>query len=577
MKIQLRQSGVAIIPCLRGRVLLAAFAGLLVFALLVPGPHKPASFSLTDPVSWFSASEPIPADHNDRPVSDSTDSPAAESRLQTTWAARTRSTERASSPPTPKEITPDASEAEHQTDSADPISNGDDDEAEQPDPSLSITGSVLDDAGTPLPGIRVRAEPGNIGEAITNDLGMFAFEDVERGEYLLSVADSDAYHGARTTVRAGAQSAELHLQRKGEIIVIGQVTDAEGQVIENVLVRQLGSQQRRPTDADGIYEIEVELNQPGSQSVLEFTHHQHRDTRERVSIDPAEPFAPVMLDVVMQAEREKVIVFGRIENPLHEPVVGAEVSLSAAEPRAHHRTTSDQAGEYHFNEVEIGDRYRISVVPPDQAYKRHASELINVGPEDTAYDVTLEPSSPAELSGTVVDPSGHPIPAFTVWLRNTEAPNYPALELGTDGQGRFPPVEVPAGTIRLETRSAPLLNATGIELSPGETRDVEIPLDWGRDWLLGQVLDTRGEPVNRATVVLQWNRQYPHLRSASRRETRTDGGGYFNFANLAAPDYQITVRAPGFETKRMQVPFRPGKEITIELEGGPELASGGGP
>jgi hypothetical protein len=92
-------------------------------------------------------------------------------------------------------------------------------------------------------------------------------------------------------------------------------------------------------------------------------------------------------------------------------------------------------------------------------------------------------------------------------------------------------------------------------------------LDWGQNWLLGQVVDDQGNPVSRAQVVLRWSRNYLDVSSESRREVMTDQGGFFALSNLDAQDYILTVQATGYLSSRVQ--YRRGQseeEVRVTLQ-----------
>ena len=542
----------------------ALLAGALLLLLLLPGPHKPDSFSLTQPSSWWSILQPllateIPERSTQEPLSQvqQRSDPAAQSLSRSTLDQR-RSEPAAEAPDPASFQDPSFSEASR------PDGPGAPDSDHEDEAHLSIAGSVLDDAGAPLPGIAVHNQDDG-STVLTNELGMFLIERLGAGEYLLSVTESATHHGTQRTVRAGAQAADLHLQRKGSIEIFGRVTDFNGNPVPNAGVRVLGGRQQGSTDSSGGYEIHAELTRAGTQPVLDFSHPEYRDVRKRVATDPAEIFAPVQVDVVMDSEHDKAGVYGWVSGPQGEAVAGTEVRLLSQQPASFHLTVSNEAGEFGFDQVEIGSAYRIRANPPDQGYKRYLSEVFPVGPDGAVHDINLEASDEAEFSGSVVDLDGKPVQDFVLWLDNRAVPGHHSIAVRTDHRGHFEPVLVPAGTIQLGTRSSPSLSATGIEVPPGEATHMQIPMDWGKNWLLGRVVDSRGEPVARATVVAQWQHQFPEVRSASRRQTLSDLGGYFNFANLAAPVYQLTIKAEGFQRHQAQVGPHGTEEVIVEL------------
>jgi hypothetical protein len=124
-----------------------------------------------------------------------------------------------------------------------------------------------------------------------------------------------------------------------------------------------------------------------------------------------------------------------------------------------------------------------------------------------------------------------------------------------------------AGEVALETRSRPRLWASNIVLEPGEQKDVDIPLDWGTDWLLGRVVDAQGNPVAGASIIVSWKEQLRDVVSESRRDLRSDLEGYFAASNLGAEYYNLTVQAPGYQTFRGNHQLSGGaEELVVQLQ-----------
>ena len=432
---------------------------------------------------------------------------------------------------------------------------------EQPD--LSISGAVLDDTGNLLPGISVVARPekGQTGTRIgaralrqqTNQLGSFTFDNLVEGEYELVVAENAQYHPANLRVRAGVANAELVLQRISSVRVHGIITDDVGNLLEGVRVRTLGSRLKALSDVYGEYEIQTGPSKAGQPPVLDFSLEGYRDARERVESALGSEATEVQLDVQLEWEPDtsKVAVYGLVFGPAGEPVGGAVVWLSSPKPDFYEKKGSRATGEYRFRDVKVGDAYTIGVERQDE-YAAFKSELLSIGPGDLNFDIRLEAAGFSELSGTLTDLNGAPLGNFMLWARNTDVGRQKPMPVHTDGAGQFRLEQIPSGAIKLESRSQPWLEATGIVLKPGESRRVEVPLDWGRGWLLGQVVNDLGEPVSRAKVILQWTQAFMDVRSKSRREVMSDREGYFALSNLDADEYTVMVQATGYLSSRVQ-------------------------
>ncbi|MFU8877753.1 MAG: carboxypeptidase regulatory-like domain-containing protein [Wenzhouxiangellaceae bacterium] len=460
-----------------------------------------------------------------------------------------------------------------------------DDEVEER-PELAISGAVLDDQGSLLPGVTVEARPvgppgqsrrqygppGGALNQVTDNLGSFVFEPLADGEYQLSVDDTDDFHGTRMRVRAGIVNAELRVQTRRSIRVHGAITDGLGDALESVRVRALGEHQGSSSDAEGHYEITVEPTRTDQPPVLEFQLSGYRSQRQRVDIAHVSDSDQLVLDVAMESVAERGTVLGQVFGPRGEPVADAEVWLSSSDPRGYLSTRTNGGGEFRFERVETGDAWRLGVNPGSD-YQKYVSRSFAISPHNTSHDVQLEASGTGTLIGRLIDPEGRVLGRFTMWLRSEDAGGGRPMSVASDARGNFEVEEVPAGRLRLETLSQPRLQAGGIELGPGETRQVEVPLDWGESWLFGQVVDAAGKPVAGARVTLQWQQQHYGLTSSSHRQAGTDLEGHFNFSNLGARDYSVTVQAPGYQTVRRSL--SPGMdEARIVIE--PLSMAGGG-
>lgn len=484
---------------------------------------------------------------------------------------------------TPGDTKPSSLESTEITDSNDELDRSRTDESEAEEPlaeeqtALAISGAVLDDSGEPLPDILVMAQPtlhsgtnqssSGTAEQVTDRLGAFIFDKLAQGEYELRVAENEIYYPASLRVRAGVSNAEIVLQRIRSVRVYGIITDDVGNPIQGVKVRALGKRLKVYSDVSGAYEIQTGPSKPGQAPVLDFSMKDYQDSRHRVEGALNSKVEEVQLNVELEWESRasRVTVSGQVTGPTGDPVGGARLWLSASGFQSYDTTRSNALGEYQFKSVKKGDTYTLGV-EPDKEYAAFKSGFLSIGPGDLVYDVKLDATEYSNLSGIVTDLDGTPLRGFSLWARSMDMGRHPLIPVYTDGTGQFQLEQIPSGAIKLESRSQPWLEATGIVLKPGESRYVEVPLDWGQNWLLGQVVDDQGAPVARAQLVLRWSRTYMDVNSESRREIMTDLEGYFAVSNLDAEDYTVIVQAAGFESSRVQYRRDQGdREIRITL------------
>jgi hypothetical protein len=302
--------------------------------------------------------------------------------------------------------------------------------------------------------------------------------------------------------------------------------------------------------------------------VLKFTREGYQETQRRVKAALDSDRAEVQLDVQMELDsnRPKVEVAGQVLGPIGEAVVGARVGLRSSKSKRGYSARTDESGEFNFSTVETGEGFRLNVSPSED-YGAYQTEVFSLGPQDEFFEIELDAASFASLSGTVTDLYGKPLSGFQLWLRGVGTSAQPRLPVQTDVVGRFRLEELRAGEVVLETRSRPLLKASNIVLESGKHKDIDIPLDWGSEWLLGRVVDTQGNPVSGASIVVNWKEQLHELVSDSRRDVRSDLEGYFAVSNLGAEYYTLTVQAPGYQTFRGNHQVSGGsEELVVQLQ-----------
>ncbi len=461
-----------------------------------------------------------------------------------------------------------------------PRSGYDDDETSD-EPGLDIGGTVLDSDGVPLPGITVEghsmsAHLPDPGSTVTGALGMFSFQSLESGEYMLRVAESDTHHPATAQVRAGSASVEIYLQAKGEVAVHGLVQDESGAPLSQVVVRLLGTGESRSA-ADGSYRVAGPWPKAGQAPVVEFRHPDYLVKRHAVAASSAKPGSEVRLDVQLQPRESSAVLAGSLIGPAGEAVAGARVWLSSSSPSVHRQAVTDAAGQFLMERLEPGGHFLLGVSPPD-GYSSWVSEPMAIVAGNNRRDIELERDDRGSLFGAVTDPQGRPLQNFALWARSVTPAGQTAMPIITDAAGQFWLPDVAAGVMQLETRSLPRLEARGIRIDPNRDNQVVVPMDWGEQWLFGKVYDDQGNPLAGATVSVQWGEQYPDLYSTSVRQVRSDLDGQFVFSNLGADHYALVARADGHVTTRVQhVPVGQGSgEVQVVLESvNGSTASGG--
>jgi hypothetical protein len=252
------------------------------------------------------------------------------------------------------------------------------------------------------------------------------------------------------------------------------------------------------------------------------------------------------LDVDLERIPAWSTVTGTVKDQRGLPVSGELVYLAGA---AKYQAVTTEAGEFSMPEVEAGTDYRLSM-RPRTLYQDYAKKVW-VGSEGLTVQIELAPLNFGNLSGRILDPDGNSIPHFSMWLRNADASAH-QLSITSDGSGRFHAEEVPAGSLSFTTFADPRFTISGINLSPGQSRTVDLTLDWGTHQVVGRVVDDEGNPVAAPRTTLYALIQENGVESRSIRQTTGDLNGGFRFANVGPVLHTISVHALGFRSVQLE-------------------------
>lgn len=437
------------------------------------------------------------------------------------------------------------------------------------DYDLSISGYVRDPGGQGLPGIRVdaREQLVQVGESRlviadagflqteTGPDGSYEIQGLVEGDYVVSVARTEDFPSVRKIFRAGSTSADLVLSPIDTVEIYGRVTSPNGAPIEGVRVVPMNQGALQAiTDRNGEYATRIELQGQHSIYVLTARREGFRENRLHVRSDQLQDVTDMEVDIVLEPLGTLTAVGGVLVSSDGSPVRGETLHLQSPSMNARYQTVSDPDGGFLFQDVQVGDDYRLLVYPKQSPrsgwLKDYIQSPLTVPEAGLDLVIELESLGVGTIRGTMVDPSGQPIPNFTVWIRSMKAQGR-SMEVTGDEQGRFLVEEVPEGEVLIETRSLPRLSVRGIRLAPDEEKEAVVVLDWGRHQLRGTVLDPTGAPVAGARIALHWTLTRPGLQSSSFRNAISDAEGRFEFSELGAGEHRITVNCPGFLQKQM--------------------------
>ncbi len=245
-----------------------------------------------------------------------------------------------------------------------------------------------------------------------------------------------------------------------------------------------------------------------------------------------------------------IAVRGRITDAAGSPLGGIPVELQprgdeAAESIA--RTRSDRHGEFRFDAVTPGRRYRLRVAPADD-YAGYSDEAMVFDAAAPALEIVLEPVVLVDADGIIVDTSQAPVANFTLRLRSA-ATNIPERVITSDATGYFRLDDFPAGEVEINTSGRDFYRIQGLELRADAYNKLTLVVDRGEYRLSGRISDDAGRPVAGARVTLKGALRQGAAHTYTYRSTQSDADGGFGFTDLGSYSYTLGVHAAGFETQ----------------------------
>jgi len=419
---------------------------------------------------------------------------------------------------------------------------------------LSISGRVLDRAGSPLEGIAVfahkqlfggreeellRADSENLRVKSGSD-GTYTLSGLDATDYLLNTGATKDFPPVRKIYRAGVTSADLILDEGLELEIYGTVTSEDGVLLKDVQVRPVGQADRqRITDSAGEYVVQLSLRQGQTAHSLVARKDGFREERLHVRVAEIGDAEEWQMDIVLKPLGTQVPVVGQVFDPEGHPVGSQTIHLRSAVNSAKYQATSDPDGHFSIEDVQVGGDYRLWLYPRD-GYKDYSRVPVAIAEPGSEIEIVLEDLETGTVSGTMIDNLGKPVPRFALWLRSMKALGN-SISVTGDDAGGFAVEDVPEGELHFETRSLPRLTVRGIRLTANESKEVHLVLDWGDLSFQGTVLDKAGKPIAGASVLLNWKHNKKGVQSSSFRNTVTDAAGRFTFSGLGAGDHTISV------------------------------------
>ena len=229
--------------------------------------------------------------------------------------------------------------------------------------------------------------------------------------------------------------------------------------------------------------------------------------------------------------------------------LAAGETVLATPPSARHEETlsriTDESGTARFDGLEAGPWYvRLLRGREDSARLRDGSET----------DLTLQILDGVTVEGVVVDRQGEPVAGAEVWLSERYRNNAGHTVAYSNARGAFTLGCVgPDHWIGARKRGFAPSTLRGVRGESGERLALELRLEQGGAPVTGRVLDTRGQPIPDAFVLLgeEWPASVrvddgSFVPAAPPQRARTCEDGRFELATVALGPRPWQARARGF-------------------------------
>lgn len=450
-----------------------------------------------------------------------------------------------------------------------------------------IEGRVIDDAFEPVAGVPLRLmKKGRGGDlsgfsdrVVSSDDGSFVFDGLEATDYVLMVPPlvRDGVSGAgRLFPSVTAPTSELEVQVGGGRTFRGRVTDRRRNPLAGAAVTALNpvSFDQVTADEDGVFELS--LSGPDADLLIE--HPGYLLLEQRITLGTARTVSRFVLN-------RGEVWSGQLVYPDGEPARGITVgALQASDFLGRLQTaTTDDEGRFEFSGLAAGSGYLLPKLPGfwlpfDQAQFQQ---------QDPGSVYTLAPTG--TLRGIVLASSDIPLGEAWVGLAPVEATDLlgravqwlrGSREAWTDRAGNFSLGDIlPGAPYRLEV-SHPDASEFLRRLDALPSEPMEIVLSESAELEL-QLVDENDQPVQPATVLVQWPGGRPVTRRADGVYTGgtryvSDSSGTVVIEGAVPGEATFFVLAESFVVEMFQRTSQPGErkvqKVTLRSAASLEVA-----
>ncbi|HEV7514810.1 MAG TPA: carboxypeptidase regulatory-like domain-containing protein [Thermoanaerobaculia bacterium] len=397
-----------------------------------------------------------------------------------------------------------------------------------------LAGEVVDDAGVPVPGARLRARsdarltlllaspmPPPTPVAMSDDDGHFELRDAPTGKMSLYTSAPGFLPTIQPVELAAGQSRDdLRVVLHRGSAVVGRVLAPDGTPAADAEVSLAGpSATSARADGDGNYGLDAVPPGPRTFTAqLPGTAPTARD----LTVRPGENRLDFQLGPGLE-------VAGRVVDPAGAPVGGARVALSAGDFQPH-ETASGDDGSFRFPGLR-GGAYRLSARLAGFA---EASQEVKLA-EASLQGVELRLGSGGAVAGRILGLSPEQLARVRIGARKSDTePSLRWIEADAQGEYRIPDLPPGDWTVMAQL-GMPGRSATGrVQLPPG-VPEVRLDLEFPGGLTLSGHLRRAGQPVPGAIVGVRGTDVESHGTG------RSDTQGAFQIEGLKTGTYELVV------------------------------------
>jgi len=413
----------------------------------------------------------------------------------------------------------------------------------------SFHGTVTDEAGAPVAGVTVTADPERV-YAITDDEGRYAIGWLIPARFTIHfthpafVAAERVADTAGGTVTTVDQTLTRDTTEAGSIRVLATNADSDNAPVRNATVTILdgpATTATGTTNASGIADL---VGLPAGQYTIKVAATQLQDgTYGGVPVTAGQW---TVLQAVLSASTtgEPGSVSGFVRNGDGAPIEGARVEITSGPRDVGRAVTTDATGAYSIDLLPAGN-YAFRVTAGGYDTFDSPAIVVDAG-EETLQDFVLSPEGTGDLGsvfGFVRDIDGNPIVGAEVRIMggpetgSTTTDNDGAYELANLTPGTY--------TVRFSADGFETQTATGIQVTAGQQTTYHVTLDVAQaetGSIVGLVLDAGANPISGATVEITGG------PSNVGTAVQTDIVGHYEITGLDPGSYTLQASMTGYQS-----------------------------